>query len=165
MDKSFILHVAGVTAVWVIFLSAIRFGSFGVHALKPVARAGWRLWRCREADKRTCRYNFTLTMDRMHQEFFIAFTTPWSVSLLFGGIAFIGAGLSFGSVGDVAQLVSRHPTLLNAFDRLSDCISAAMVCTGMAMILAATSRRRRLSTLISLGFAVTGLGVGVVTAI
>lgn len=161
----FLIHVAGVMAVWMIFLSSIRFGHAGLYHLRPVAIALWRLWRCRESDKRSCRYNFMVTVDRMHEEFFIAFTTPWSVSLLFGGMGLIGAGLALGSVGDVVQLVSRHPTVLNIFDRLADCLCATAVCSGMALVLAATSKRRRLSTVISLGFAVTGLGVGVVTAI
>ena len=60
--------------------------------------------------------------------------------------------------------MSKHPTLLNAFDRGTDCLSAIFVCTGMAMVLAALSKRRPLSTLISLGFVATGLGVGFVTA-
>lgn len=161
----FLIHVAGVMAVWLIFLSSIRFAHAGFYALHPAIRAAWCLWRCKADDRRTCRYNFNMTMDRMHDEFFIAFVTPWSVSMLYGGMGLIGAGLACGSVGDVAQLVSRHPSLLNAFDRLSDCVGALLMCTGMALVLAALSKRRRLSTAISLGFALTGLGVGIVTAV
>lgn len=159
------IHVTGVMAVWLIFLSSIRFAHAGLHAMVPVARAAWCLWRCPDDDRRACRYNFMMTMDRLHTEFFIAFVTPWSVSLLYGGMGLIGTGLALASVGDVVQLVSLHPSLLNPFDRLADCAGAVMLCTGMAMVLAGLSKRRRLSTAISMGFALTGLGVGIVTAI
>jgi hypothetical protein len=159
-----LIHIAGVTAVWVIFLSAIRFAVAGMRGLWPVLVARWHLLTCPARDKRSCQRRFGEAMDRLHLEFFAAVTSPWSVALLCGGMAMIGVGLSLGSVGDIAQLVSKHPTLLDAFDRGTDCLSAACTCTGMAMVLAALSKRRPLSTLISLGFVATGLGVGAVTA-
>jgi hypothetical protein len=73
--------------------------------------------------------------------------------------------LSLGSVGDNAQLVSTRPTLLNTFDCSAAAISAMLVCTGMAMVLAALSMRRTLSTVISTGFLLAGLGVGIVTIV
>jgi hypothetical protein len=160
-----LIHIASVTAVWVIFLSAIRFAAAGVHGIWPVLRAAWHLKTCRSRDKRSCQRRFQEAMDVLHLTFFAAVTSPWSVALLTGGMTMIGGGLALGSVGDIAQLVSTHPSLLNTFDRGADCASALLVCTGMAMVLAALSRRRTLSTLISGGFLLTGLGVGIVTAV
>jgi hypothetical protein len=160
-----LIHIIGVTAVWVIFLSSLRFAAAGVRGLWPVARARWHMWTCPARDKRSCQRRFQAAMDELHIEFFAAVTSPWSVALLTGGMALMGTGLAFGSVGDVAQLVSRHPEVLDAFDRAGDAASALLVCTGMAMVLAALSKRRMLSTWISTGFLLTGLGVGIVTAL
>jgi hypothetical protein len=160
-----LIHIVGVTAVWVIFLSALRFAAAGVHGVWPVLRARWHLWRCPSRDERSCQRRWQEAMDLLHIDFFAAVASPWSVALLTGGMALIGSGLAFGSVGDVAQLVSAVPDRLNAFDRIADCASAMLVCTGMAMVLAALSKRRMFSTLISAGFLLTGLGVGIVTAL
>lgn len=160
-----ILHIVSVTAVWVIFLSAVRFAAAGARGVWPVVSCLWHLWTCPSRDKRSCQRRFQAAMDGLHLDFFAAVTSPWSVALLTGGMGMIGLGLSLGSVGDIAQLVSTHPTLLNAFDRGSDCASAVFLCSGMAMVLAALSKRRTLSTIISAGFLLTGLGVGIVTAL
>jgi hypothetical protein len=160
-----LIHIVGVTAVWVIFLSAVRFAAAGVRGLWPVICATWHLKTCPSRDKRSCQRRWQEAMDLLHIDFFAAVASPWSVALLTGGMALIGGGLALGSVGDIAQLVSTHPTLLNTFDRGADAASAMLVCTGMAMVLAALSKRRTLSTAISTGFLLTGLGVGIVTAV
>jgi len=159
------IHITGVTAVWVIFLSSLRFAAAGIRELWPVACARWHLLTCRARDKRSCQRMWQQAMDTLHIEFFAAVTSPWSVALLTGGMAMMGGGLSLGSIGDVAQLVSSHPEKLDAFDRGGDAASALLVCTGMAMVLAALSKRRMQSTWISTGFLLTGLGVGIVTAL
>jgi hypothetical protein len=160
-----LIHIVGVTAVWVIFLSSLRFATAGLRDLWPVVRATWHLWTCPHRDTPSCRRRWQYAMDELHIEFFAAVTSPWSVALLTGGMALIGGGLAFGSIGDVAQLVSNRPNVLDAFDRGADAASALLVCTGMAMVLAALSKRRMLSTWISTGFLLTGLGVGIVTAL
>jgi hypothetical protein len=160
-----IVHIVGVTAVWTIFLSSIRFALAGFHGVLPVLAALWHLWTCPGRDRRSCQRRFQGTMDAIHVDFFAAVTSPWSVMLLTGGMAMIGSGLAFGSIGDVAQLLAKRPTVLNVFDRATDCLCAALVCTGMAMALAGLSKRRTASTLISLGFILTGAGVGYVTTV
>jgi hypothetical protein len=160
-----LIHILGVTAVWVIFLSSLRVAAAGLHGVLPVLRATWHLRTCPSRDKRSCQRRWVAAMDQLHVDFFAAVTSPWSVALLTGGMSLIGGGLAFGSVGDVAQLVSTRPNVLDAFDRGGDVASAMLVCTGMAMVLAALSKRRMLSTWISTGFLLTGLGVGIVTAI
>jgi hypothetical protein len=160
-----LIHIIGVTAVWVIFLSAMRFAAAGAHGLWPVVCARWHLWTCPARDKRSCQRRWQEAMDVLHLNFFAAVASPWSVALLTGGMFLIGTGLALASVGDIAQLVSAHPAKLDAFDRLGDCGSAMLICTGMAMVLAALSKRRMLSTWISTGFLLTGLGVGIVTAL
>ncbi|MDB5733210.1 MAG: hypothetical protein JWQ03_3105 [Variovorax sp.] len=164
MTEAGAIHVASVMAVWMIFLSSIRFGLAGAYGLKPVALCLWRLVRCKDTDKRACWRRLVRSMDEQFLELMIALTTKWSAVLLFGGMGSIGFGMAFGSAGDVAQLVADRPTLLNIYDRGMDCICALLVCFGMAAVLAALSKRRTMSSAISLGFMITGLGVGLVTA-
>ncbi len=108
-----LIHIVGVTAVWIIFLSAIRFAAAGVHGLKPVAGCVWHLMRCRCETRPCCRRRLIASLDQQFTELLIAITTPWSVALLFLGMALIGGGLAFGSVGDVAQLVALLLSVCN----------------------------------------------------
>ncbi|NML13058.1 hypothetical protein HHL08_23505 [Sphingobium sp. AR-3-1] len=152
------------TAVWIIFLSSIRFAVVGFHGLKPVARCLLHLALCDGADKAFCRKRLIASLDKQYTELLIAITTPWSVMLLFLGMLLIGTGLSFGSVGDVAQLVARSPGRWDGFDRGMDLAGAVSMCTGMASVHAAVTKRRSLSLLVSTGFALMGVGIGVVSA-
>lgn len=156
------LHVAGVVAVWVITLSSIRLSIASGRSLWPLIVAAWHLVRCRERDRQTCRLRLFARLDSLHIQLFAALTQPLGAPLLFGGMLLIGLGLSVGSIGDVAQLVASRPKAIDPFDRSMDCIAAGLVCGGMAMALAAVSTRRLWSTLISTGFVVTGLGIGLV---
>jgi hypothetical protein len=164
MTEPTVIHIVGVTAVWIIFLSSIRFALAGFHGLKPVARCIWHLFRCNGQDKVTCRKRLMASLDQQYTELLIAITTPWSVMLLFVGVALLGMGLSFGSVGDVAQLVAKSPGRWDGFDRGMDLAGAVFMCTGMASIHAGVTKRRSLSLLISAGFALMGVGIGVVSA-
>jgi hypothetical protein len=165
MTEPAIIHIVGVTAVWVIFLSAIRFAVVGFHGLKPVGQCAWHVIRCDDQDRVACRKRLIASLDRQYTELLIAITTPWSVVLLFLGMGLIGIGLSCGSIGDVAQLVARQPGRWEAFDRGMDMAGALGLCGGMAAIHAAVTKRRSLSLFISFGFAIMGAGIGAVSAV
>lgn len=164
-DGPTIIHIVGVTAVWIIFLSSIRFAAVGFFGLKPVASCVWHYVRCSGIDKRSCRKRLVASIDRQYTELLIAITTPWSVALLFLGIIFLGLGLSFGSLGDVAELVAKVPGRWTAFDRSMDMLGAVLMCVGMASIHAAVTKRRSMSLAVSIGFAIMGVGIGIVTAV
>jgi hypothetical protein len=164
MTEPAVIHIVGITAVWIIFLSSIRFALAGFHGLKPVILCAWHLVRCGGRDKPTCRKQFMASVDRQYAELLIAITTPWSVMLLFVGMVLLGLGLSFGSVGDVVQLVARAPGRWDGLDRVMDLAGAVAMCTGMAAVHAAVTKRRSLSLIISAGFALMGVGIGVVSA-
>lgn len=164
MTEPTVIHIVGVTAVWIIFLSSIRFALAGFHGLKPVARCVWHLIRCDGRDKLGCRRRLIASLDKQYAELLIAITTPWSVMLLFAGMVLIGVGLSFGSIGDVVQLVAKAPNRWDGFDRGMDLAGAVSMCTGMAAVHAAVTKRRSLSLIISAGFALMGVGIGVVSA-
>ncbi|MFC3579141.1 hypothetical protein [Sphingomonas hylomeconis] len=165
MSDPAIIHTIGVAAVWAIFLSSIRFTAVGFHGLKPVARCIWHVARCDGPDKTACRRRLLNSLDRAYAELLIAITTPWSVMLLFAGMLLLGAGLSLGAVGGIAQLVSLSPGKWSGFDRGMDLLGALLMCTGMASIHAAVTKRRSISLFVSVGFAVMGVGIGVVTAV
>ncbi|WP_188699412.1 hypothetical protein [Sphingomonas prati] len=165
MTEPSIIHVVGVTAVWIIFLSALRFIAVSGHGLKPVLLCLKRVARSRNATWADRRRWFGQSLDARYADLIIALTTPWSGLLLFGGMTLIGLGLSFGSVGDVVQLVARLPDRWSAFDRSMDFAGAIALSLGMSAVHAAVTRKRSLSVYVSIGFAVMGLGIGVVTAV
>lgn len=165
MTDPAIIHVVGLAAVWVIFLSSIRFAAAGFYGLKPVASCLWHLIRCNGSDRAECRRRLFDSLDRQYTELLIAITTPWSVMLLFLGVLLLGGGLSAASIGDVAQLVARAPERWSAFDRGMDLTGALLICTGMAAIHAAITKRRSLSLVLSFVFTLIGVGIGVVTVV
>jgi hypothetical protein len=165
MTEPTVVHIVGVTAVWIIFLSSVRFAVVGISGLRPVAYCALHLLRCDGRNRADCRKRLVASLDRQYTELLIAITTPWSVVLLFAGIVMLGGGLSLGSVGDVAQLVAWRPDRWSAFDRGMDLGGAVLMCLGMAAIHAAVTKRRSLSLIISAGFAAMGVGIGVVSAV
>lgn len=165
MTNTALIHIVGMAAVWVIFLSSIRFAVAGFYGLRPVAHCLWHLMRCKGGDRRECWRRLIASLDEQYTELLIAITTPWSVMLLFFGILLLGGGLSFASMGDVAQLVARRPEDWSGFDRGMDLSGAFLMCTGMASIHAAITKRRSLSMLMSLSFALIGVGIGAVTVV
>jgi hypothetical protein len=164
MTQSSVIHIVGVTAVWIIFLSSIRFAAVGAHGLRPVLKCVWHLLRCKGSDKRGCRRQLTASLDRQYSDLLIAITTPWSVMLLFAGMVAMGVGLSLASIGDVFQLVAVMPYRWSTLDRLMDLAGAAAMATGMASIHAAVTKRRSLSLIMSTCFAVLGALIGIATA-
>ncbi|RYG88818.1 MAG: hypothetical protein EON59_03245 [Alphaproteobacteria bacterium] len=165
MTDPAIIHVIGLAAVWVIFLSSIRFAVAGFYGLRPVATCIWHLLRCDSGDRIECRRRLLSSLDKQYTELLIAITTPWSVMLLFMGMVMLGCGLSFASIGDIAQLVARAPDKWAAFDRGMDLTGAMLMCTGMASIHAAITKRRSLSLVLSFVFTLIGVGIGVVTVV
>lgn len=164
MPHALAVQIVSIMALWVMFLSALRFSANMAVALHPL---GVSLLRTAnpQMSKRQRRSEFYWAMDSIKLRFQIAMCTPWSLPLLLGGLFLIGLGLSFGSTGDVVVLVSRYPERWTDLDRYLDWISALSGCVGMAIALAALSKRRTASVLISSGFAITGLGIGVIAAV
>ncbi len=156
-------HVISVDAIWTLMLFGFRFAVSAGHWLVPSATALWRLARCRGPDHSTCRAQFRAVIDQLHVDLITAIKTPWSATLLFAGSVLIGLGYFFGSLGDAARLVSSHPDHWIAFDVVTDCIASILATTGMSFVLAAFSRHRTASFLVSGVLIATGLGIGVVT--
>lgn len=156
-------HVISVVAIWTLMLFGVRFAVSAGHWLVPCAAAMWRLARCRGPDRSQCRAHFRAVIDQLHIDLITAIKTPWSATLLFAGSVLIGLGYFFGSAGDAAQLVSAHPDHWLPFDVVTDCIASVLATTGMSFVLAAFSRHRTASFLVSGVLIATGLGIGVVT--
>jgi hypothetical protein len=89
-------HIVSVVANWTMMLFGLRFSAAAGNWLVPVTVAGWRLLRCRERDKRTCRIRFVRAVDLLHLNLNFAITPPWSGSLLFAGSVLIGLGYFLG---------------------------------------------------------------------
>ena len=63
----------------------------------------------------------------------------------------------------MVQLVANSPKRWDGFDRGMDLAGAVGLCTGMAAIHAAVTKRPSLSLITSLGFALMGVGIGAVS--
>lgn len=158
-----VAHVISVVAIWTLMLFGIRFSVSAGHWLVPCAGAAWRLARCRGPDHSECRARFRAVVDQLHVDLITAIKTPWSATLLFAGSVLIGLGYFFGSAGDAARLVSARPDHWITFDVVTDCLASILATTGMSFVLAAFSRHRTASFLVSGVLILTGLGIGVVT--
>ena len=156
-------HIISVVAIWTMMLFGLRFAAGAGNWLIPLTVAFGRLLRCREPGKQACRAHFKATVDKLHVDLNKAITTPWSGTLLFSGSVLIGLGYFFGSSGDAAQLISRHPDTWKNYDIVTDAVAAVISVTGMSFVHAATSRRRTASFLVSGALIATGIGIGVVT--
>lgn len=156
-------HIISVVAIWTMMLFGLRFAAGAGKWLVPLAFAGWHLVRCNEPGKHTCRARFRVVVDQLHVDLISAITTPWSGTLLFMGSGLIGLAYFFGSSGDAAMLVSRHPETWKAYDITTDALAALISVTGMSFVHAATARRRTASFLVSFALVATGIGIGVVT--
>ena len=164
MPHSVAVQIISIMALWVMFLSALRFSANSLLGLRPLATAASRTvrWRLGPVDRRR---EFRHALDTIYMRFQIATCTPWSVSLLLLGLFLIGGAFSCGTTGDVMLLVSRSPEHWSDTDRYLDWVAAIASCAGMAVVLAAISKNSPASLLISSGFAITGLGIGVIAAI
>ncbi|MEK9213137.1 hypothetical protein [Sphingomonas sp. 2378] len=150
-------------AIWTLMLFGVRFAVSAGHWLVPTILAGWTLLRCRGGNRSICRARFRAVIDQLHVDLITAIKTPWSATLLFAGSVLIGLGYFSGSLGDAARLVSARPDRWIAFDVATDCIASALAVTGMSFLLAAFSRHRTASFLVSGVLILMGLGIGVVT--
>lgn len=164
MPHSLAVQIVSIMALWVMFLSALRFSANSVIAMRPLGVAAFRTVRWR-MDRRESKREFQTALDAIYMRFTIATCTPWSVSLLLMGLFLIGGAFSCGTTGDVMMLVSHHPERWSDSDRYLDWAAAILSCAGMATTLAAISKNRPASLLISSGFAITGLGIGVIAAV
>ncbi|KQO51160.1 hypothetical protein [Sphingomonas sp. Leaf257] len=156
-------HIVSVVAIWTLMLFGVRFAVSAGHWLVPCGGALWHLARCRGPNKSECRAAFRATIAQLHADLVSAIKTPWSATLLFGGSVLIGLGYFFGSAGDAARLVSAQPDHWIAFDVATDCTASVFATTGMSFVLAAFSRHRTASFLVSGVLILTGLGIGVST--
>lgn len=163
MEHSTAVQVISIMSLWVLYLSALRFAATTLYDLRPLALAILRIvrWRMSGHDRRR---EIVQAMDTMQFRFSIALCTPWSITLLFLGLACIGVAVSFVSGGDVMMLVARQPERWVNADRYLDWVGSMLFGLGSAAALAAMSKRRTASFLVSTGFAITGLGIGIIAA-
>lgn len=157
------VSIISIASLWVMFLSSIRFAINTGLMLKPLARAAFRTmwWRM---DEHSYNREKIRALDQIQMRLTIAMTTPWSAVLAIFGSMLMGSAYSFGSSGNILVLIGRHPQAWEQTDRMLDWVAAISACVGMALVLAALSPRSRISAIISTGFAITGLGIGVISA-
>ncbi|WP_294260806.1 hypothetical protein [uncultured Sphingomonas sp.] len=156
-------HIAGTIAIWAMMLFGLRFSVAAIQWLRPVRQSLWHLARCEGPDRTACFAAFNTALDQLHLDLHSAMRTPWSVPLLFSGSALVGLAFATGCIGDAMMLVTRQRAAWEQFDLIADCFAAVFGIPGMALVHAATARRRTVSFSISALLVLTGFGVGVVT--
>lgn len=164
MDHPAFVQATSIMFLWVLFLSSLRFASTMIYDLRPLGVAALRI-AGRRLSREERRRELTYAMDMLYFRYEIALCTPWSILLLFIGLGMIGVALSFVSSGDIMMLVARYPERWVLHDRYLDWIGTLLFGLGSALTIAATSKRRTASFLVSTGFAITGLGIGIIAAV
>jgi len=160
MDKAS-FEIISTTALWVMAMWSLVFTIVICAALAPLGSAAYRIMHHSLAGRDASR-EWGTAFDKIYLRLNIALAKPWAVVLLFASLTLMGAGYGFGAGGDVAILVSdKSYTWLPSIDRYLDWVSTIGACAGMAGILASISNRPRASVLMSLGFTMAGIGIGV----
>jgi hypothetical protein len=157
------IQILSIAFLWVMFLSAVRFSASAAYSLRPLVAAAGRIARRRSS--RGLKGEVLFALDTIQERYSEALCTPWAIPLLFGGMVALGIGVSLLSSGDVMILVARYPQWWVNDNRYLDWAGSMLGGLGMAACLAAVARRRTASFLISSGFAITGLGIGIIAAI
>lgn len=158
------MQAVSIMFLWVMALSAIQFAATTIFSLTPLMIAGVRTlrWGMNRHDRMR---ELVFAMDQIQFRFSAAICTPWSIPLLMFGLAMIGIAISLLNTGDVMILVARQPDRWINKNVYLDWIASMLGGLGFAATLSAISRRRTVSFLISTGFAITGLGIGIIAAV
>jgi hypothetical protein len=162
---SLALKAGTIAAEWVILLSAIRYFNFGMRGVAPLAIGLFRLCTCSAVKRAACKQAFSRRVDAFSVAFLDTVMWPASSVLIFAGIALVGLGLALGSLGDVAVMASRYPDRWIGLERTLGWTQAPILALGMGCGLAALSRRRTISCIITGLWALVGIGIGMVAAI
>lgn len=148
---------------WMLLGNSLRFAAVGGSAIAPVAVAGWQvLWsKGRESRDRT--YRFHLALDALYIRLMSALTTAASGALVYAGIFAIGVGMLVRVSSSVIRYTGDDSGFWGTWSQLQNVISSPMLVIGMSCIIAAVSPRRTASLLMSAGFVLAGVGIGIVT--
>lgn len=149
--------------IWMLLGNSLRYIAVGSHALAPLAHTGWRLIWTKGRDYDSCARAFGNTLDAIYLRLVSALTTAASATLVYVGILLTGIGLAVGSMGNVLRYITFRPEALADHAQASSALAIIFIVVGMSCTIAAVSRRRTASLIMSAGFVLAGLGVGVVT--
>lgn len=148
---------------WMLMGNSLRFAAVGGHAILPVAGAGWRAMWCKSDRSRDCLYQFHRTLDDLYIRLMGALTTAASGALVYAGIFFMGIGMAVRVSASVVRYTESNAAFWLHWSQLQNVVSSPMLVVGMSCIIAAVSPRRTASLLMSGGFVLAGIGIGLVT--
>lgn len=158
------MQILSIAFLWVMFLCAIRFSASTALTLRPLFRAAGKI-AAHGFDRAIFRQHWFEALSKVQDRYAAVVCTPWSIPLLLSGLVMIGLAISMLSGGDIMVLVARHPERWVNSNQYMDWTGAMLGGLGFAASLAAVSRRRTVSFMISTGFAITGLGIGIIAAV
>ena len=148
---------------WLLLGTAVRFMTTGGIALAPAAASAWRLLWCKGGTRQDCAYRFYRELDNLYIKLMGALTTSASAALVYAGMMFMGAGLVVRVSSSVLRYTGDQQGFWVTWSQFQNLVSSPMLVIGMSFIIAAVSKRRTASLIMSAGFVLAGLGIGIVT--
>lgn len=148
---------------WMLLGNSLRFAAVGGQALLPVISTGWGALWCKSGNSADCLYRFHTALDGLYIRLMSALTTAASGALVYAGILFMGVGMIFRVTSSVLRYTGDNEGLWHWWSQAQNVVSSPLLVIGMSCMIAAVSPRRTASLLMSAGFVVAGLGIGIVT--
>ena len=157
-------HIASAALVWMLLGNSMRFAMVGGQALVPVGHAAWACLWCKSTEGAACLQRFYGSLDKLYIKLLSALTTTASAALVYAGILLIGSGMVVRVSGSVARYMGGERVDWETWSQATSVFSSPPLVVGMSCLIAAVSPRRTASLLMSGGFVLAGLGIGIVTA-
>lgn len=149
---------------WMLMGNALRFAAVGGDALVPVGKSAWACLWCKRDRNADCTARFYRSLDTMYMRLLTALTTTASAALVYAGMFFMGSGLLIRASASVLRYMGGDKAAWDHWSQVQNGYSVPLLVVGMCCIVAAVSRKRTASVIMSIGFVVVGLGMGVVAA-
>lgn len=149
---------------WMLMGNAMRFAAVGGDALVPVGKSAWACLWCKKDQNSECVVRFHASLDGMYMRLLSALTTTASAALVYAGMLFMGTGLLVRTSASVLRYMGGDRAMWDQWSQVQNGYSVPLLVVGMCCIVAAVSRKRTASVVMSAGFVVAGLGMGVVVA-
>ena len=156
-------HILASGLIWMLLGNSLRYIGVGAQALAPLGNAAWCAVWARGSDTTDYAAKLREALDGIYLRLISAFTTPASATLIYAGILFSGVGLLVGAMANVLRYTTDSVTEYSDYAQASSAVAIMLVVVGMSCKIAAVSQRRTASLIMSAGFVLAGLGIGIVT--
>lgn len=148
---------------WMLLGNSLRFAAVGGQAIAPVIVTGWGALWSKANDNSEAIKRFHTTLDGLYIRLMSALTTAASGALVYAGILFMGLGMALRTTSGMLRYTGDQGYFWLWWSQAQSVVSSPLLVVGMSCMIAAVSPRRTASLIMSAGFVVAGLGIGIVT--